>query len=174
MNDADRLELPPLSATGDEPEWYDEIKGPGGYYDRSGNPISFRDWARISHWDEKNDRQYKIVKQEYVGNYWVSTVWLGLDHGFGRGAPLIFETMVFNHSPEIPEPPPFPSDRFEPDSDEWKEFFEDFPEQTQSTDVDARRYSTLEQAIEGHREMVEKVRLIVRATTKEEQNDNAS
>jgi hypothetical protein len=26
---------------------------------------------------------------------WVSTVWLGLDHSFGSGPPLIFETMVF-------------------------------------------------------------------------------
>ncbi len=25
----------------------------------------------------------------------VSTVWMGLDHRFGHGAPLIFETMVF-------------------------------------------------------------------------------
>jgi len=25
----------------------------------------------------------------------VSTVWLGLDHGYGGGPPLIFETMVF-------------------------------------------------------------------------------
>lgn len=27
----------------------------------------------------------------------VSTVWLGIDHGFGSGRPLIFETMVFAH-----------------------------------------------------------------------------
>lgn len=26
----------------------------------------------------------------------VSTVWLGLDHGFGNAKPLIFETMVFD------------------------------------------------------------------------------
>jgi hypothetical protein len=26
---------------------------------------------------------------------WVSTVFLGIDHGFGEGPPLIFETMVF-------------------------------------------------------------------------------
>lgn len=38
----------------------------------------------------------KIVKQETLPNgYWVSTVWLGLDHRWGKGQPLIFETMVF-------------------------------------------------------------------------------
>jgi hypothetical protein len=47
-------------------------------------------WAR---WIETN-RQARIVKQEMVGNYFVSTVFLGLDHGFG-GGPLWFETMVF-------------------------------------------------------------------------------
>jgi len=44
--------------------------------------------------DEKN----RIIKQEFVefdGNrYFVSTVDLGLDHGFG-GVPLYWETMIF-------------------------------------------------------------------------------
>ena len=26
---------------------------------------------------------------------WISTVWLGIDHSFSGGPPLIFETMVF-------------------------------------------------------------------------------
>lgn len=38
----------------------------------------------------------RIVAQEDVGPYWVSTVFLGLDHRFmGHGPPLVFETMVF-------------------------------------------------------------------------------
>lgn len=42
------------------------------------------------------DPKKKIVKQETLTNgKWVSTVWLGLDHQFGEGKPLIFETMVF-------------------------------------------------------------------------------
>lgn len=47
---------------------------------------------------------YKRVGLDEFGPYTVSTVWLGIDHGFGRGAlPLIFETMVFGpggHSDE--------------------------------------------------------------------------
>lgn len=48
------------------------------------------EWARFF---EK--RKKRIVKQETIGHYWVSTVFLGIDHGFGTGAPVLFETMVF-------------------------------------------------------------------------------
>mgnify|MGYP001592752568 FL=1 len=38
----------------------------------------------------------RIVAQEHVGNAFVSTVFLGLDHGWGpRSEGLVFETMVF-------------------------------------------------------------------------------
>ena len=38
----------------------------------------------------------RIVKQEEVGPYMVSTVFLGLDHNFlMEGPPVLFETMVF-------------------------------------------------------------------------------
>jgi hypothetical protein len=38
---------------------------------------------------------YKRIGEDYVGDYCVSTVHLGLNHQFGEGPPLIFETMVF-------------------------------------------------------------------------------
>lgn len=41
---------------------------------------------------EANERRVKRTK---VGDSDVSTVFLGLDHQFGRGAPLLFETMIF-------------------------------------------------------------------------------
>jgi len=46
-------------------------------------------WAR---WFETADRH---VAQTEVGEANVSTVFLGLDHSFGSGPPLLFETMVF-------------------------------------------------------------------------------
>lgn len=47
-------------------------------------------WAE---WFETADR---IVKQEFEGAYFVSTVFLGLDHNrAGTGPPLLFETMVW-------------------------------------------------------------------------------
>ena len=48
-------------------------------------------------WAQKfDDHEYKVVAQHWVRGWMVSTVWLGLDHGFGMsGPPVIFETMVF-------------------------------------------------------------------------------
>ena len=61
-------------------------------FDRKGNPITFHRWGKL------NDRpEYKRVAEVTIGNrYWVSTVWLGLNHQFRDGGPpIIFETMVF-------------------------------------------------------------------------------
>lgn len=57
------------------------------YYDRAGNPITAGDWARSFGED-------RHIASDWVGDVWVSTVWLGMDHGIG-GPPLIFETMIF-------------------------------------------------------------------------------
>jgi hypothetical protein len=91
------------------------------YYDKDGNPISLMEWARLF-----EDWEYKSVGNDTVtndrGEHHVSTVWLGADHNFFRGPRIIFETMVFcEHMP--------------PDCD-W--------------DQEQFRYSTLEQAQEGH------------------------
>lgn len=62
-----------------------------GLYDRQGKPMTMQEWAF-----KFGDVDYKCVAQHWVRGWMVSTVWLGLDHGFGyTGAPLIFETMVF-------------------------------------------------------------------------------
>jgi hypothetical protein len=43
------------------------------------------------------DHENVIVKQEHIGEYHISTVFLGLDHSFREcDAPLVFETMVFD------------------------------------------------------------------------------
>ena len=51
-------------------------------------------------WFETADR--KIARTE-VGGLVVSTVFLGLDHAFGGGPPLLFETMVFDGEEEETE-----------------------------------------------------------------------
>lgn len=76
-----------------------------GYYDRDGNPITLMQWAELLEGGEGIRR----VALTEVGPYVVSTVWLGLDHGYGKGhAPLIFETMVFPgegwNDPTTPSP----------------------------------------------------------------------
>lgn len=57
--------------------------------DRQGNPISsIEEMYRL-----KMDDAYRVVKQEDVGPFQVSTVWLGFN--IGVTVPLIFETVVF-------------------------------------------------------------------------------
>jgi len=66
------------------------------------------------------------IKQEYVYRYWffgkvfVSTIFLGIDHNFGGGKPLVFETMIFGGKHDLYQ----------------------------------ERYSTYEEAIEGHKRAV--------------------
>ena len=61
------------------------------FYDRQGQRIDLMTWAR-----HVEDRQYSVVAQHWVRGWMVSTVWLGLDHGYGMTpVPLIFETMIF-------------------------------------------------------------------------------
>ena len=60
------------------------------YFDRQGEPLETLAWARLH-----SDPEYKRVALTELGGYTVSTVWLGLNHNWGQGPPLIFETMVF-------------------------------------------------------------------------------
>lgn len=67
------------------------LDGSDWYYDREGKPISQKEWIRLMALPD-----YKIVAQHQVGDSWVSTVWLGLNHRFGAEGPaIIFETLVF-------------------------------------------------------------------------------
>lgn len=71
---------------------YRELERLGGprYWDRRGEPMSFVDWIVAV------ETGSRFVKQTTLGNgLWVSTIWLGMDHGWGQSKPVIFETMVF-------------------------------------------------------------------------------
>lgn len=92
----------------------------GSYYDRAGQQISLESWAALH-----SGMSYKRVNETQIGPYWVSTVWLGINHGFGSGPPLIFETMVFANTDE-----------------------------TLGPDLECRRYSTEAEARAGHDETV--------------------
>jgi hypothetical protein len=52
-------------------------------------PVDILVWAE---WYETHDR---FIAKTKVGDALVSTVFLGIDHAFGGGPPLLFETMVF-------------------------------------------------------------------------------
>lgn len=71
----------------------------------------------------------RIIKQETIGELWVSTVFLMLDHSFSDGPPDLFETMIFTAARD---------ERGRPQA---------------SVDYQ-ERYSTWELALEGHERAV--------------------
>ncbi len=94
------------------------------YFKRDGTSYEGEDsvfqWAK-----DFMDLKKRIVEHTKLSNgYFVSTVWLGLNHNYAEGRPLIFETMVFSSK-------------------------------TSFNEIDMDRYSTEEEAKEGHRRMVE-------------------
>ena len=60
--------------------------------DRVAVPADLLRWAQ---WFETADR---VVAQEEVEGYFVSTVFLGIDHAWGDGERKLFETMVFTQA----------------------------------------------------------------------------
>lgn len=61
-------------------------------YDKDGSPLKTEEWCQ-----KFEDLGYRRIAKTHVGPFCISTVWLGLDHAFCVGKPLIFETMVFPH-----------------------------------------------------------------------------
>ena len=53
-------------------------------------PVSLLEWGR---WFNEIDN--RRIAETFVGEVRISTVFLGIDHNFGAGAPLWFETMIF-------------------------------------------------------------------------------
>lgn len=56
-------------------------------------PIPEPDLMKWAKWFEKTDR--RVASTKIADDVTVSTVFLWLNHNFGRGAPLLFETMIF-------------------------------------------------------------------------------
>jgi len=104
------------------------------FYDRDGSPLELLEWGM-----KMEDVDYKRVALDIFENRFghqtrVSTVWLGSNHNFDEsGPPLIFESMAFD------------------DDNKHETMGCEFSE-----DIDMERYTTLEQAQEGHRAMVAK------------------
>jgi hypothetical protein len=55
-------------------------------------PVECADLITWAHAVKKMDRRVAFNKK---GKVEVSTVFLGLDHSFGQGRPVLFETMIF-------------------------------------------------------------------------------
>ena len=88
--------------------------------DENKNTVPVEDVKTWAAWYEKADRKVAHTEVPELGAD-VSTVFLGLDHQWGDGPPILFETMIFGS-----------------DLDGYQE-----------------RYSTWDEAIEGHELAVE-------------------
>jgi hypothetical protein len=76
-------------------------------YDYDGNPIgTMQDKEAVTQWgklfQERTLENGGIIGQDKVGTYMVSTVWLGQDHNWFGGPPVLWETMVFDDSMTVP------------------------------------------------------------------------
>lgn len=105
------------------------------WYDRQGRPITMEEAEPLL-----IDVAYKRVAVTEIGPYTVSTVWLGLDHNYRGGPPLIFETMVFTSSAWREENMRLPIGH---------------PDREALLDIDCQRYCTEDEAVTGHRQLVE-------------------
>src|SRR5690606_41277 len=61
-------------------------------YDRDGNPLTDEEYDKYSVPGHRNKR---VGRTDINSDVSVSTVWLGLNHGWVGAGPIIFETMVF-------------------------------------------------------------------------------
>lgn len=104
------------------------VRGDGfvyGYHPRTGEPLLTVETFAAA----VDDREARRVALDEVEGLRVSTVHLVIDHGFGDGAPVLWETMVF------------PADDDEtPKTPEWTDY--------------QWRYRSLDDARAGHAEIV--------------------
>lgn len=116
------------------PEWLGQyIESPDGV------PIPCYD---MQEWNDFLEHRKHVAKTT-VGEHWVSTVFLGLDHQWGDGPPLLYETMVFENEEKMTEEVTLPSGAVIP-SRPYHESLDDY----------AQRHSTRELALEWHRHVV--------------------
>jgi len=104
------------------------------FFDRNGKRMQMMQWAVAF-----EDANYRVLGSHTIGNLWVSTVWLGIDHDVmnlfrdDKAPPLIFESMIF----AVPQ-----------GDDRWES-------------LECRRYRTEHEAMVGHTSLVHMANLLV-------------
>lgn len=97
--------------------------------DDDGNPVSEPDLMKWADWfGDAQKNQLRVVARTDVSNYEVSTVFLALDYSFGGPEPILYETMVFAKGAK--------------------------PGVSTNDDGFFDRYSTREEALQGHERIV--------------------
>lgn len=104
-------------------------------------PILCEDVIEWGRWLENADRHVALDELPPPIDRQVSTVFLGLDQNFWTEdhTPLLFETMVFRQGDD-----------------------EAFPNDRESVDEYTRRYTTWEEAEQGHKQVIQKIKTDLR------------
>jgi hypothetical protein len=109
------------------------LEGIGMYIlDDKGEPFKTEDMLLWAQWWEAADR---TLASTNLGPYWVSTIFLGIDHGFSfhpDSPPVLWETMLFGPEQKVSE----------------------LTGGTYRESLDTRRYATRQEAKAGHQEIV--------------------
>ncbi len=106
--------------------------------DHTVEAVDLMTWAN---WFEGNPT--RLVKQEHVGDWYVSTVFLGLDYNYATdetSPPILFETMVFDHSRK-------------------RTYKLGNKIHTSHPDVYQERYHTYDEALNAHNKLVDALKL---------------
>jgi hypothetical protein len=100
-------------------------------------PVIEPDLRKWAEWYENVSN--RIVRKERIGSFLVNTIFLGIDHDFGDGGTLLFETMVF---------------------DEAELYYDQLVDKHFPTAIDeyTRQYSTWNDAEAGHQKTVDLIR----------------
>jgi len=61
------------------------------YFDKDGSPLTTFEFVALF----ADDHYRRVALDDIPPHGHISTVWLGSNHNWGEGPPLIFETMVF-------------------------------------------------------------------------------
>lgn len=101
-----------------------------GWYilDDNNIPMQMEDDLAACTWLFNNQHRKRVAATTLADGVWVSTVFLGIDHSWGTGPPVLFETMVFSN------------------------------ETFNGIDTYTNRYCTYTDAMVGHRRVVDKLR----------------
>ena len=105
--------------------------------DENNQPVPCDNVLEWAQWFESAGEKRRVAIT-VVRDVTVSTVFLGLDHSFGMGEPLIYETMVFEN--KISE-------------EEGRKF-----RKTVDEDGLFNRYTTREEAVKGHNDIIKLVK----------------
>jgi hypothetical protein len=102
----------------------------------------------IQEWIAGQEFESRRVAETDIGEYWVSTVFLGTDHNFsGAGPPILFESMVFG---------PKTGDVVDVGNGRWYEARESLCYQ--------HRYRTYDEAEHGHEQLCREIRRLIESS----------